>query len=152
MRVCFFFCKKQTNDQLLPCFHCHEILVHDRRLQSSRWQPITYAGGRGCVDSYLVALFSPSSCPIPLWWIHEIINIFLMIVVSHSAEVRTDQIVTSEMKMQEVSSCHLTECPCRMGSSEKCQIVNAKISHEHARTPPMIVENINVAIKHIGYI
>ena len=70
------------------------------------------------MDNYLVALFSPSSCPILLWWIHEIIIIVLMITASHSAKVRTDQIITVEMKMQEVGSCHLTECPCRMGSSE----------------------------------
>ena len=70
------------------------------------------------MDSYLAALFSPSSCPILLWWIHEIIIIVLMIAASHYAEVRTNPIVTVEMKMQEVSSCHLTECPCRMGSSE----------------------------------
>ena len=63
----------------------------------------------GCVDSYLIALFSPSSCPIMLWWIHEIITIILMITTSHSAEIGTDQIVTVEMKMQDVSSCHLTE-------------------------------------------
>ena len=76
-----------------------------------RCQPITKIGRRwgGCVDSYLVALFSPSSCPVTLWWIHEIIVIILMIATSHSAEIGTDQIVTVETKMQEVSSCHLTE-------------------------------------------
>ena len=64
---------------------------------------------RGCVDSYLITLFSSSSCPIMLWWIHEIIIIILMITTGHSAEIGTDQIVTVEMKMQDVSSCHLTE-------------------------------------------
>ena len=51
----------------------------------------------GCVDSYLITLYSPSSCPITLWWIHEIIIIVLMIATSHSAEIGTDQIVMVEM-------------------------------------------------------
>ena len=37
--VVFFIFKKasstkQTNDHLLPCFHCHENLVPNRRLQA----------------------------------------------------------------------------------------------------------------------
>ena len=56
-----------------------------------------HAERRGCVYIYLITLFSPSSCPITLWWIHEIIIIVLMITVSHSAKVRTDQIVMVEM-------------------------------------------------------
>ena len=38
-----------------------------------------------------------NSCPITLWWIHEIIIIILMIATSHSAEIGTDQIVMVEM-------------------------------------------------------
>ena len=59
----------------------------------------------GCVDSYLIALFSPSSCPIMLWWIYEIIIIVLTMNASHSAEVGTDQIITVENEngMQEVA-------------------------------------------------
>ena len=51
----------------------------------------------GCVDIYLITLFSPCSCSITLWWIHEIIIIILMIATSHSAEIGIDQIVMVEM-------------------------------------------------------
>ena len=61
------------------------------------WYPKTYGGGEG-VDNYLIAIFSSSSCPILLLYIHEIVIIVLMIAASHSAEVRTYQIVTVEMK------------------------------------------------------
>ena len=54
--------------------------------------------GEEGVDSYLIAVFCPSSCPILLRYIHEIIIIVLMIAVSHSAEVRTNQDVRVEMK------------------------------------------------------
>ena len=54
--------------------------------------------GEDGVDSYLIAVFSPSSCPILLRCIHEIIIIVLMIAASHSAEVRTNQIVRMGMK------------------------------------------------------
>ena len=50
----------------------------------------------GCVNIYLITLFYPASCPITLWWIHEIIVIILMIATSHSADVGTDQIVNGE--------------------------------------------------------
>ena len=51
----------------------------------------------GCVNIYLITLFSPSSCPVTLWWIHEIIVIILMTPTSHSDEIGTDQIVMDEM-------------------------------------------------------
>ena len=96
------------------------------------------------MDSYLITLFSPSSCPITLWWIHEIIIIVMTMNTSHSAEVGTDQIVTveNENRMQGGK---------QLPPNRKCQLVNAKY-RMNMHTPPVIVENINVAIKHIGYI
>ena len=54
--------------------------------------------GEEWVDSYLIAIFCPYNCPILLWYIHKNIIIILMIVASHSAEVRTNQNVRVEMK------------------------------------------------------
>ena len=50
----------------------------------------------GCVNIYLITLFSLPSCPITLWWMHEIIIIVLTIATSHSAEMGTYQIVMVE--------------------------------------------------------
>ena len=78
---------------------CHENLVHDGRLQKdlgANINNINREEGGGCADSYLIALFSPSSCPVTLRWIHEIVIITLMIAASHSADVGTDQIVKGE--------------------------------------------------------
>lgn len=54
--------------------------------------------GEEGVDSYLIVVFCPSSSPILLRYIHEIIIIVLMITASHSAEVRTNQNVRVKMK------------------------------------------------------
>ena len=70
------------------------------------------------VDSYLIALFSPSSCPVTLWWIHEIIVIILMIATSHSADVGTDQIVKGE---------NVNARGNHLPPNRKCQLVNEKI-------------------------
>ena len=65
-----------------------------------------------------------------------------MIATSHSVDVGTDQIVKGE----NVNARGKHSPPNR-----KCQLVNAKY-RMNMHAPPVIVENINVAIKHIGYI
>ena len=89
------------------------------------------------MDSYLITLFSPSSCPIMPWWIHEIIVIILLIATSHSAEIGTDQIVM--MVSQKPATCkayvwHLTQLICKFGCHIMQPICHTILSAEWQQT------------------
>ena len=81
------------------------------------------------MNIYLITLFSPPSCPITLWWIHEIIIVVLTIATSHSAEMGTYQIVMVEnvnarRSAKTLAACnayvwHLKHLICKFG----CHIV-----------------------------